>query len=330
MKNMWKSVKKDLWVILLDIIAVNLSYFLALIIRFYVNFALRPIALKRYMPAWIGFTPWYTVICIVIFIIFKLYGGLWRYAGINDMNRIIGATLVTSLIHFTGTRVFFTRMPISYYIIGTVLQFTFLVLIRFSFRIIKMEKRRLLSIRSVKEKCLLVGSGESGRMVLKHLEVGDAFRPVAIYDPKSSGTMDGVPIVSELNLDGIQTVVVANPLLTATERAMIQQECKKNRVDLQDYTGIFSNLGGNLSVTELLSVMSGPLSIEINGESKAFSSGEAALASLTKRYTVEELTGNITVHLEEPKKQSNHDMLVQAYAAVMGEDITSSEMGAKQ
>lgn len=34
MKKIWDSIAKDLWIVLLDIIAVNASYFLALLIRF--------------------------------------------------------------------------------------------------------------------------------------------------------------------------------------------------------------------------------------------------------------------------------------------------------
>ncbi len=35
MKKVWDSIAKDLWIVLLDIIAVNVSYFLALLIRFH-------------------------------------------------------------------------------------------------------------------------------------------------------------------------------------------------------------------------------------------------------------------------------------------------------
>ena len=37
MKKIWNLVAKDLWIVLLDIIAVNVSYFLALLVRFFDN-----------------------------------------------------------------------------------------------------------------------------------------------------------------------------------------------------------------------------------------------------------------------------------------------------
>ena len=36
MKKIWDTISKDLWVVLLDIVAVNAAYFLALMIRFVV------------------------------------------------------------------------------------------------------------------------------------------------------------------------------------------------------------------------------------------------------------------------------------------------------
>ena len=43
MKKVWNAVAKDLWIVLLDIIAVNAAYYLALIIRFFVGGELRAV-----------------------------------------------------------------------------------------------------------------------------------------------------------------------------------------------------------------------------------------------------------------------------------------------
>jgi hypothetical protein len=37
LKKVWNAIAKDLWIVLLDIIAVNAAYYLALIIRFFDN-----------------------------------------------------------------------------------------------------------------------------------------------------------------------------------------------------------------------------------------------------------------------------------------------------
>lgn len=78
-----KAIIKDLWIIVLDIIAVNLSYYLALFIRFYKNGVFHGTTAK-YLDSFYHIAPWYTVIAIVIFFAFKLYGGMWVYAGLRS------------------------------------------------------------------------------------------------------------------------------------------------------------------------------------------------------------------------------------------------------
>jgi C4-dicarboxylate transporter DctM subunit len=76
-----------------------------------------------------------------VFALFRLYNGIWRYASVDDMNRIIGATLVTAILNFIGTTLFLQRLPVSYYVVGTTLQFIFITLIRFSYRFLVFKRR---------------------------------------------------------------------------------------------------------------------------------------------------------------------------------------------
>ena len=321
MKKVIESLKRDLWVVLLDIIAVNLSYYLALLIRFYVNFQLRPVAVDRYLPAFIGFAPWYTVGALLIFMGFRLYDGLWRYAGINDMNRIILGNICTSVVQIIGTSLFFTRMPITYYIIGAGLQFGFVVAIRFGYRVLLVEKRRLK--RGERINTVVVGSGENGRRVVKNLEESELYRPVAIYSSSSSSsaTMDGVPIVSSLSLDHIGAVFIADPLMSGQEREEIRSATEAAGVEFHDYTGYFSNLGGRLSLTELLSTIHGPVVIELDGVEKSYKDGTAALRSLTDKYEVKEIVGQtMKIKLEKARAMSTQERLAQVYASVAGDN----------
>lgn len=321
MKKYWEAIKKDLWVVLLDIVAVNLAFFLALIIRFFVNGMLRPIAVSRYMPAYLGFAPWYTVLCIIIFMAFRLYGGLWRYAGINDMNRIILATLCTTVVYITGTCLFFTRMPISYYLIGMVLQFFFVVSIRFGYRVLLVEKKKIRSRNSGRINCVVIGSGENGRRVIKNLEETENYRPTAVVG-NEKGTMDGIPIVDIESVEWkrIGAVFIADSLLSSSLRSEIKKKTEEAGIEFHDYTGYISNLGGRLSLTELLAVISGPVTLDINGVERCFPSGEEAIQSFTKQYDVKGLEGKIKIKLVDHQKLSTQDTLKAAYAAVMGEE----------
>ena len=102
--------KKDLnWIVrrillvIYDVAAVNASYFFAIWLRFYVNDEFAWIAEKQYIPAWIKFTPWYTLICIGVFLAFGLYKSRLRSAGYNDLNRVVISNLVCAAVQIVGS-----------------------------------------------------------------------------------------------------------------------------------------------------------------------------------------------------------------------------------
>ena len=238
------------------------------------------------------------------------------------MNRIIMANVCTIIVHVAGTAAFFIRMPVSYYAVGGILQFVFVVIIRFSYRALMVEKKKLRSRGLTKVNTLVVGTGESGRRVVKNLEESDAFRPVMVVG-SGAGTMDGIPIVTldKVIWKNIGAVFVADPLLSSSQREEIRRLADKNSSELHDYTGYFSNLGGKLSLTELLAIIHTPVVIEANGKETEFMDGQAALAALTGKYEVTGIDADkLKIILEKQHKLSTQEVLAQAYAAVMDGD----------
>jgi len=79
--------------LILDIISVNLAYFLALWLRFDLHFSGIP---SVYLSAWKKFTLIYTVVCIVVFWLLRLYHSLWRYASFDELARVTIASIITT------------------------------------------------------------------------------------------------------------------------------------------------------------------------------------------------------------------------------------------
>ena len=314
MKKVLNSLARDLWVVVLDLVAVNVSYYLALLIRFFVGGELRAVAVDRYMPAWLSFTPIYSVLCILIFACWRLYGGMWRYAGINDMNRIILANACTFVVHLAGTSIFFTRMPWTYYAIGAVLQFVGIVLIRFSYRILLVEKKKLK--REAKVECVVIGSGDLGRKVIKHLEENTPYKPTLIVGRESGRSMDGIPVV-ELDVEKLKgkPVFIADKELGEDEREKIRAAAS----EVTDFTGALSNNTGYLPVSTLLSLSSGPVVLVVDGKEKEYRSGAAALESLKDRYSVKSISG---ARIELEKSEDWTAGFAADYKAVTGEDVS--------
>ena len=311
-------------------IAVNAAYFLALLIRFYVNFEFRGVAKDYYLPAFLRFAPIYTVLCFLVFVAFRLYGGMWRFAGINDMNRIIGASVVTAILQIIGTTFIFTpekygHMPITYYVIGAILQFLFISLIRFGYRILLVEKKKVAARNTPTVPSMIVGAGETARKAIHHLE-DTPFRATVVADEKSAGkTLDGIPIVADYGsaLSGVRAVFIADPNLSAEKRKEIREQCEAAGIELQDYTGYLSNLGGRIPTSSLLEMVNGKITLVIDGKETEFPSGEEALRSLKDRYDIRSIS-EARVELVKPVSAAyvGYDAWAQQHKEQTGEDVS--------
>lgn len=251
MERINNALKRDIWILLLDIVAVNLAYYLALAFRVAVNnmggILGSPSDVPVYFSAFYRIAPIYTVLCIIVFFLFKLYGGVWRFAGINDMYRILASWVVTTLIQILVSYLMMktigfttSRMPATYYMLGCMLQLLFVTAIRFGPKTIADEKRR----RAKKaEKALVVGAGELGQQTVRMLQSGLNYSVSFIVDTEEEHVgllLDGIPVYGMetlhalLEKNGISCVFLAEPNLKASDRAKIAQACATRKIELRE------------------------------------------------------------------------------------------------
>ena len=134
--------------VIYDILAVNAAYFLALFLRFDASYNSIP---KNYLNVYLVTAPVYTVVALLIFWAFKLYSSIWRYTSFVELMRLIEANLVTAAVQVIGTILYMragrggssSRMPLSFYIWGALLQFGLMAAARFAYRFIHLESARL-------------------------------------------------------------------------------------------------------------------------------------------------------------------------------------------
>lgn len=322
-------IKNDLWIVILDILAVNLSYLLALYIRFFVNGKFHESA-GYYVEYFWRVAPVYTVLAIAIFALFKLYSGMWRYAGLNDVNRIILANAATVVLQVGVSIIILkllpgaqtNRMPYSYYVIGAVIQFMFVILLRFSHKILLAEKAKIANSKIEIVPALVVGSNELGRKIVHHLEDNTVFRAVAIVGKDSGRMMDGVPIIGFDAIEkiliekGIKAVFIADKELTKDQRDQIRQAAKD--IEINDFTGYMSNQTGFLPLTNLLEVMDMPVQVNVEGEEHTFTSAEECLTSLPGEYDITRVQAS-KLFL---KKREEDKSWMQDYRNQTGQDVS--------
>ena len=286
--------------ILFDVVAVNASFYLALVTRFYVANEFHGLA-GQYLEAFSVFAPYYTVICLIVFAAFKLYNGLWKYAGLNDMNRILGANVLCAVFQVLGTIFFVRRMPITYYCIGAALQFCLIAGSRFSARIINFEANKIAKARNgISLNAMIVGSGESTHMLMSQLDRGNVAHPVCVlnYKGNSMSTMlDGVQIVNgldrledSLNRYKVDIVFIADSLMPEQIRKTVRETCEAVGAEVRDFTGYFQNAMGGVSLKTIAEYCDGEVELVVNGIRKSFPDAEQALMNTPGTYTLESIS----------------------------------------
>ena len=325
--------------VLFDIVAVNLSYFAALLLRFYVNHGFY-IWTTKYIPAILQFAPYYSACCLVVFAVFRLYSSRWRYAGMNDLNRILMACVVTCVIQIVGTLVFVMRMPITYYFIGAVLQFGMITISRFSFRLFLMERERVRKcFRGADVPVMIVGVGETSHLVRKHMEhhPNNGVRPVCLVDFRREeyGTLlEGIPVVSGIDKIpaaakkyGVECVILADSTMPMKLRQEIRDMCSELSLDVQDFVGLFQESRGAVALRNLMEYTSGAVELVIDGIPVRFSNGEQAVLSITDKRVIKSIyarDNRLVVELQKDILVPNdvEEDWVKAYEQMTGDEIS--------
>lgn len=259
----WQVI--SLYLLIYDIIAVNLAYLLALWFRFDCRFSLIP---EVYLKAWIQFAPFYTVLCLAVFTVLKLYRSLWRFAGYSELLRVTVATVLTGFLHYVGITLFFEAMPISYILFGMIIQFCLIIGIRFSYRFVLLERSR----REKSEKknqgknILLIGAGDAGRLILRDVQRTefDVGKVQCIIDdnPNKWGRyIENISIVggrdeimASVEKYQIQQILIAIPSAKAEEKRDILNVCKETGCELKILPGIYQLVNGDVMLSKMKEV----------------------------------------------------------------------------
>ncbi len=250
--------------ILYDAVAVNAAYFMALMLRFELRYKAIP---KDYLQSFYQFVPIYTVFCIVLFFILRLYKSIWRFASYSELMRVLTSSVISAVFHTVAITLICERMPISYYVGGAGLQFLLVLGIRFSYRLILLLRSRVRdSSREYTARVMLVGAGNAGQMILRDVEHAQELKEkvCCIIDdsPNKQGrSIDGIPVVGGRDdilycakKYRIDKIYVAIPSASEEDRREILNICKESGCELKNLPGIYQLVNGEVSVSALRDV----------------------------------------------------------------------------
>ncbi len=246
---------------LYDFAAVCAAYFFALWLRFDGIFSRIE---SRYFDAYSHFILPCAAVSLIIFFLFRMYSGMWRYASFSELVRTASGSICSSLLHTVLITILIRRMPLSYYLIGAGLQGVFLIGIRFSYRFVQVLKKR--HNPSDGKRVMLIGAGNSGQLILRDMsrakEIKD--RVVCIIDDnpnKWNRYLNGIPIVggrdeilAATEKYQVDEIFLAIPSATVQQKRDILNICNETGCKLHQLPGMYQLVNGEISVSDMKEV----------------------------------------------------------------------------
>ncbi len=195
---------------------------------------------------------------LVFYFASGLHRGLWRYASISDMVKIvnsatIGSVLYLVFVHYVIGDIHFPR---SVYVMDWLL----FIIISGMTRLFVRVFREYMLFDPPRKKILIVGAGDSGEMVVREMKNSheSAYEPVGFIDDdeqKKGLTIHGVPIMG--NIDGLPEIIrksrVDEILISVSTDAQevirrVYEKCKPFNTPIKKLPAITDLLDGNVSV----------------------------------------------------------------------------------
>lgn len=259
--NHWKIIV--VYLMLFDGIAIAASFFGALWLRFDCAVSQIP---ANYFHAYKIFIIPYVIASIFVFWFLRLYRSIWKYASFNELNRIMGATVITLVMHIIGIGLVFGRMPISYYLIGIMFQFFLITSVRFSYRFVLLIREKVMEDETYLTRVMIIGAGQAGQMILRDIStshrIEEKVHCIIDDNPNKWGRyIDGVPVVggSDYIMEAyekyaIEKIYVAIPSATVEERRKILMICNELPVETMQLPGMYQFLTGSVTVASMKKV----------------------------------------------------------------------------
>ena len=252
-----------LLLIIYDIISIHAAYFVALWSRF--DFMFTKVE-PQYIRAYLDFITPYSIFCIAVFWLFRLYNSLWQFASYPELVRIIIASGLASVIHSVLITVFCERMPLIYYFGGALLQVVLLIVARFSRRLMIFGRTRHKRGSKPGKNVMLIGAGSAGQMIIRDINSNMESEDVvvcAIDDDtnKWNRYIDGVPIVggrddilANVEKYHIDKIYLVLPSAAAEDRRDILNICSETNCELKQLPSIYQVITGQVTVSDMKDV----------------------------------------------------------------------------
>ncbi|HZW86490.1 MAG TPA: nucleoside-diphosphate sugar epimerase/dehydratase [Gallionella sp.] len=251
-----KSNLRTALAMLHDAIAAALAWMLAYLLRF--NFELP----ANFMAELQRTLPWIVVLQMAVFWRFGLYRGIWRYASLNDLRRIVLAVLLAATLFPFALWMLRSGLVVPRSVL--VLNPLLLMLIMSGSRLLYRMWKETGQMKLSGEPVLILGAGDAAVSLSKELAKNPAWQLVGFLDDdvnKQNFVLNGAKVLGRIDdlahwVDhfSIKQVIVAMPSSLHQQRKHVIQLCDQAQVKALTVPSFDDLMSGKVAVSQLRAI----------------------------------------------------------------------------
>src|SRR5882724_324223 len=208
----------------------------------------------------VDWLPWIVAIRMTVFAVFRLYAGLWLYAGIRDLLKIVGAVGASSAMVYVLSRSIpaLVGYPHSVIVIDSLLLVFVLGALRLTRRI-----WREFEYFPESKRVLIYGAGDAGELIVRDMRHNPlyGYEPIGFFDDdpaKQGRRIHGVKVlggrdeIARIMADKRpDAVVIAIPRAAASVLRSIVQALEGYKIPIQTLPSLGDLLEGKVTVNRI-------------------------------------------------------------------------------
>lgn len=258
----YKLVFRRIFLIAFDVVAVFLASLAALLLRF--DFVFSRIN-QEFLDSVLEYLPYNMILTVVIFWLFRLYHSMWEFAGVVELQNIASASVIISVLQVIAFLCFHWSAPRSYYFVFGFLLFLITLLSRFSYRYIRMFRRKNYLEKKGKN-AMIIGGGEAGSMIIKEIVTSEHlfYHAKCVIDDEETKIgrfIQGIKVVgTRKNIleyaasMNIHLIIIAMPAVSRKQTKEIIEICQQTGCEIKILPGIYQLMNGEVNVSKLRDV----------------------------------------------------------------------------
>ena len=246
-------------VFLCDIALAGAAWYLSFLLRF--NFSIP----ADFSSTFLATLPWIVVAQAVVFRLFGLYQGIWRFASLPDLQRLVRAVVAVALL--APLIVWLLRpegvVPRSVYVLDPMLLVMLMGGVRFAYRAWR-EHREFGSLMAKGKPVLVLGAGETAAGLLREIGRSGQWRVVGLLDDnakKHDRTLHGLRVLGAIaDLDRlardlkVSHAIIAMPNSSHEARRIAANACVRAGVKPMTVPSFDDLISGRVAVAAVREV----------------------------------------------------------------------------